>query len=135
MRLAFVCVISWLVGAAAYLSSLYLIYGETVGGADLTAVLFWSFAAALLAFPLIYLPLMLLLRRVLRGYKPAAFPAVASLVFVIPTAFIIGMFSTDSHGFLISLLSPEAMLFYCMFIAVGMTFGLCFVWCYRRGAI
>jgi hypothetical protein len=136
LNLAIVCVISWLVGVAAYLSSLHLIYGQTVEGADLTAVLIWSFVAALFAFPLIYLPTMLLLRRVLRGYQPvAAFPAVGALMFVIPTAFILGMFSIDGHGFLRSLVSPEALLFYCMFVAVGVTFGLGFVWCYREGAI
>ena len=136
LKLAIVCVVSWLVGVAVYLSSLYLMYGQTAEGADLAAVLFWSFVAAVFAFPLIYLPIMFLLRRILRGYKPvAAFPAVAALVFVIPTAFILGMFSIDGRGFLRSLVSPEALLFYCMFVAVGITFGLGFVWCYRRAAI
>ncbi len=136
MKLAIVCVVSWLVGVAAYLSSLRLIYRQSAEGADLTAVLFWSFVAALFAFVLIYLPIMLLLRRLLRGYKPAAaFPAVASLVFVLPTAFILFMFSTDGTGFLRSLVSPEALLFYFMFIAVGVSFGLGFVWCFRKAAI
>jgi hypothetical protein len=136
LKLAIVCVVSWLVGVAVYLSSLYLIYGQTAEGADLTAVLFWSFVAALFAFALIYLPIMFLLRRLLRGYKPVfAFPLVASLVFMIPTAFILGMFSTDGYGFLRSLVSAEALLFYCMFIAVGVSFGLGFVWCFRKGTI
>jgi hypothetical protein len=136
LKLAIVCVVSWLVGVAVYISSLYLIYGQTAEGADLAAILFWSFVAALLAFTLIYLPIMFLLRRLLRGYKSvAAFPLVASLVFVIPTAFILGTFSTDGYGFLRSLVSPKALLFYCMFVAVGVTFGLGFVWCYRKGAI
>ena len=131
-----VCVVSWLVGVAAYLSSLYFIYGQTAEGADLTAILFWSLMAALFAFALIYLPVLLLLRRLLHGYRPvAAFPAVASLVFVIPAAFILGMFSTDTDGFLRSLVSPEALLFYCMFVAVGVSFGLGFVWRFREGAI
>ncbi|MBA2731977.1 MAG: hypothetical protein H0U54_03685 [Acidobacteria bacterium] len=135
-KLAIVCIVSWLLGVAAYLSSLYLIYGQTAGGSDLTAVLFWSFTAALFAFALIYLPIMFLLRRLLRGYKPVvAFPVVASLGFIIPTAFILGRFSTDGSGFLRSLISPEAVLFYCMFIAVGVSFGLGFVWCFRKGAI
>ena len=136
LKLAIVCSASWLIGVAAYLSSLYLVYGQTAEGADLTAILFWSFVAAVFAFPLIYLPIMFLLRRLLRGYKPvAAFPVVAALVFVIPTAFILGMFSTDGYGFLRSMVSPEALLFYCMFIAVGVSFGLGFVWCSRKSAI
>jgi len=136
LKLAIVSTASWLIGVAAYLSALYFIYGQTAGRADLTAVLFWSFAAALIALPLIYLPVMFLLRRFLRGYKPViAFPVVASLMFVLPTAFILGMFSLDSAGFLRSFVSPEALLFYCMFIAVGVTFGLGFVWCFRKAAI
>ena len=136
LKLAIACAVSWLVGVAVYLSSLYLIYGQTAEGADLMAVLFWSLMAALFAFALIYLPIMFLLRRLLRGYKPvAAFPAVASLVFVFPTVFILGMFSTDGTGFLRLLVSPEALLFYCMFIAVGVSFGLGFVWCFRKAAI
>jgi len=136
LKLAIVCVLSWLVGVAAYLSTLYFIYGQTTGGSDITALLFWSFTTALLGFPLIYLPIMFLVRRLLRGYKPiAAFPAVASLAFIIPTAFILGMFSTDGYDFLRSLSSPEALLFYCMFIAVGVAFGLGFVWSFRKAAI
>lgn len=133
LKLAFICVVSWLVGVVVYFASLYLVYGQTAGRADLTAVLVWSFLAALFAFPLIYLPIMFLLRRLLRGYKPvAAFPVVASLVCIIPTAFILGMYSTGGSEFLRSLTSPEALLFYCMFIAVGISFGLGFVWCSRR---
>ena len=136
LKLAIVCVVSWLIGVAAYSSSLCLLYGQTAGRADLIAVLFWSFVASLFAFALIYLPVMFLPRRLLRGYKPAAvFPVAASLVFVLPTAFSLGMLSTDGSGFLRALGSPEALLFYCMFVAVGGTFGLGIVWCFRKTAI
>lgn len=136
LKLAIVCVASWLVGVAAYVSSLYLIYGQTAGGAGPMAVLIWSFAAAVSAFTLIYLPIVSLLRRLLRGYKPvAAFPLVASVGLVLPAAFILGLFSTDGSGLLHSLVSPEALLFYCMFIAAGASFGLGFVWCFREAAI
>lgn len=135
-KFVIVCIISWLVGVAVYLSSLYLIYGQVAEGADLTAVLVWSFSAALIAFPLIYLPLVLLLRRLLHGYKPVVtFPVVASLAGIIPTSLIIFMNSTSGSDFLHSLLSPEAALFYYMFIAAGVSFGLGFVWCYRSDAI
>ncbi len=133
LKLSVVCVVSWLIGVAVYLSSIYLIYGQAVGRADLTAFLFWSLMAALFALSLIYLPIMLLLRKLLGGYKPvAAFPVVASLMFIIPTAFILGVFSTDGYDFLRSLSSPEALLFYCMFIATGVVFGLGFVWSFRK---
>jgi hypothetical protein len=136
LKLAIVCVASWLIGVAAYFSALYLLYGQTAGRADLTAVLVWSFVAALSAFALIYLPALLLLRRLLRGFRPVAvFPLVASLLSVLPTAFILGMSSSDNRGFLRALVSPEASLFYCMFVAVGVTFGLGFVWCSRKPAI
>jgi hypothetical protein len=133
LKLTIVGVVSWLIGVAAYLSSLYLLYGQTAGRADLMAVLFWSATAALAAITSIYLPTMFLLRRFLHGLKPvAAFPLVASLIFILPTAFIVGMFSTHGSGFLRSLVSAEASLFYCMFIAIGVAFGLGFVWCFAR---
>lgn len=136
LKLAIVCVVSWLLGVAVYLSSLNLLYGQSAGRADLRAVLTWSLAAALFAFALIYLPIMFLLRRLLRGYKPvAAFPLVASLLFILPTAFMLGLSSTGGSGFIRSLAGPEAVLFYCMFAAVGMSFGLGFVWCSRKAAI
>jgi len=136
LKLVIVGTISWLLGVITYLSALYLIYGQTARGVDLTAVLSSSLVAAFLAFFLVYLPLMFLLRRLLRGYRPAiAFPAVASLTFIIPTVAILFMSSTSSYSLLNSLVSPEALLFYIMFIAVGGSFGLGFVWCFRKSAI
>ena len=135
LKLAIVCVVSWLIGIAVYLSSLHLLYGQTAGRADTMAVLLWSATAALAAFALIYLPTMFLLRRFLHGLKPvAAFPLVASLLFILPTAFVLGI-STDGLEFLRSLVSPEASLFYCMFFALGATVGLGFVWCFRKAEI
>jgi hypothetical protein len=132
-RLAIVCVVSWLAGVMTYLSSLRLIYGQTVSGNDLTAVLAWSFAASLIAFPLIYLPMMFLLRRLLNGFRPIiAFPLVASLAFILPTSFIVFMFSLSIDSFLHSLFDAEARLFHFMFIVVGFSFGLGFVWCFRN---
>jgi len=136
IRLIVVCVVSWLAGVMTYFSSLRLIYGETAEGSDRTAVLFWSFVASLFAFPLIYLPLMFLLRRLLNGFKPlAAFPAVASLVFILPTSFILFVFSLSIDGLFHSLFSPEAMLFHYTFIAVGFSFGIGFIWCFRDSGI
>ena len=62
-KLAIVCLVSWLIGVAVYLSALYLLYGQTAGRADLRAVLSWSFVAAVFVFIFIYLPILLLLRR------------------------------------------------------------------------
>src|SRR5438045_727940 len=127
-KFVIVCILSWLVGVAAYLSLLYFIYGETPEGNDLKAVLEWSFAAALIAFPLIYLPILLLLRRLLRGSKPVvAFPVVAALLCIIPVSLISFMFSDSVAGFLRSLVNHSAPLFYYMFIAAGVTFGLGFL--------
>ena len=132
IRLIIACALSWLVGVTTYFSSLRFIYHQTAEGADVTAVLFWSFAESLFAFSIVYLPMMFVLRRILHGFKPlAAFPAVASLAFILPTAFIMFMFSLSIDSFARSLFSPEAILFYLMFIAMGFSFGLGFVWCFR----
>lgn len=115
------------------MASLYLLYGQGIGRGDLIAVLYWSFVAATLTLALVYLPVMFGLRRLLSGYRPlAAYPIVGFLLFVLPTAVIVGSFSTDLSGFLRSIASPESLLFYLMFLAFGGTFGLSFAWSFRE---
>ena|SRR2546421_255910 len=131
-RLVITGVISWFIGITAYFSLLSIFYGETIEDADFIAALAWSFAAALLTFPTIYTPILLLMRRFLGGCKPAiAFPVLAALICIIPTVFIIWMFSTSTSSFLQGLLSREALLFYCLFIIAGISFGIGFVWSCR----
>jgi hypothetical protein len=120
---------SWAVGITTYLLSLAAFYHQSISRGDLSAVLFWSLLASLVAFPIVYLPCMFLLRRLLRGRSSVLlFPVAASLLGIIPTFLIL----LSQGGRVRDLISHEAFLFYCMFIAVGVVFGLGFVWLYGR---
>ena len=79
-----------------------------------------AFAAAV---PVVYLPVMKILKRVLGGYRPvAAFPLAAAVLGVVPTGLVMYAFG----GKVASLLSPEAVLFYWCFGMAGVAFGVGF---------
>ena len=116
--------LAWAVGVSAYLAGLYVIWGKAIGG-DLVFVLFWSLLAFLLAFPIVYIPVLFGLRRWLRGYRPMiAFPVAAVLVGILPTAWIVFVWG----GGFRALVSGEAGLFYILFGAVGVVLGVGFAW-------
>lgn len=120
---------SWAVGLAAYLGSLAVFYRQSISSGDLSAVLFWSLLAFALAFFALYLPVLLGVRRLLRGVRPLwPFPLLAMLLGVVPTALILFFWG----GGVRSLLSPEASLFYSMFAAAGVVAGFGFVFIYRH---
>jgi hypothetical protein len=125
--------ISWLLGVTTYFLFLFAFYSEAPEEGDLQAVLAWSFFAALLALPLVYYPLLVLVRKLLGSSRPViVFPLVSSLAFIIPSMLIIWMSSTSTSNFLRGLISSEAFLFYCLFLTVGISFGLGFVWSSRE---
>lgn len=131
-RLIITGVASWFLGIIVYFSLLSIFYREAVEGSDFKAALTWSFAAALLTFPAIYTPILLLARKLLGGCKPAIiFPVLAASICIVPAMFIIWMFSTSTSDFLHGLLNREALLFYCLFITSGALFGVGFVWSCR----
>jgi hypothetical protein len=81
----------------------------------------------------VYFPLFLLLRRLLGGCRPIlVFPIAGSLVFLIPTALVMWMSSTNASTFVSGLASAEALLFYLLFFVVGFTGGVGFVWSCRE---
>ena len=90
---------------------------------------FWSLVAFALAFFGLYLPVLLGVRRLLRGVRPLwPFPLVAGLLGVVPTATICFFWGGDVR----SLVSAEASLFYSMFATVGIVVGFAFVFIYRH---
>lgn len=98
MKLIIISIVSWLTGIGAYLLSLFIFYGETIGRADLIAVLFSSALASTVAFLTVYTPIMFLLKRILGGCKPAfVFPLTASLIFVLPTMLIMLAFNGGTN--------------------------------------
>jgi hypothetical protein len=135
IRLIAVPISSWLLGVAAYIISLYTLYGERIEAVDLEAVLSWSALALLAALLFVYLPVPLLLRRLMHGCEPVfVFALFGSWLFVIPTTIILLAWGGGAQlpG---SLISPESWLFHFMFIASGASFGVGFVYCHHPGAI
>jgi hypothetical protein len=120
VRMILVTICAWLVGLVTYESWLRIVWRQSMGG-DWAAVVFWSgvvFAVAALA---VYAPAMLVLRKLLGGYKPVLwFSIVASMLGVLPTAIIL----TVHGGGFGDLISAEAIVFYVMFVSAGVTFGL-----------
>lgn len=116
--------LAWAIGVSAYLGGLYGIWSQTIGG-DLDAVLFWSFLAFVITVPTVYVPILFGLRRWLRGYRPMiVYPIVAMLVGIIPTTIVVSVWGGGSRG----LVSPEAGLFFIMFVVAGVVLGVGFAW-------
>lgn len=119
MRILWAGVGAWLTGLGAYELLLRLLWGQSTGG-DWAAVAFWSALAWALAVPLLYVPALMLLEKLLGGYRPVVlFPLAAALLGVAPTALIALRWS----GSLAGLATPEAGLFFGMFTTVGLVFG------------
>jgi hypothetical protein len=69
---------SWLAGLTVYLGALALFYGQSISRGDLLKAGFWSLLGCALAFFVLYLPVLLGVRRLLRGFRPTwLFPFVA----------------------------------------------------------
>ena len=120
MRMIYASVAAWLVGLAVYEGWLRVAWGQSMG-ADWTSVAFASAQAFGVTVIVVYAPAMVFLRKRLGGYKPVVwFPAVASLLGVVPTAIIMFVWG----GRVQDLFSPEASVFYVMFAAAGVVFGL-----------
>jgi hypothetical protein len=90
---------------------------------DWVAVAHWSLVALSVSTLVVYAPAMMVVRRVLGGYRPIIwFPLVAILLGVIPTMLIF----VANGGNVSSWASPEARLFYIFFGVFGVMFGLGF---------
>jgi hypothetical protein len=117
--------LAWGAGVIVYLLALAAWWGQSIQWREVRAVLFWSALAFLLTTALVYTPVLLGLRRLLHGDRPLIiFPIVAMLLGVLPTMLIIAVWG----GGFRTLLSPEAALFYAMFLAAGLVLGLGFAW-------
>jgi hypothetical protein len=129
LKIILVFLTAWVIGLAAYLGALALIYRQSISAGDFSAVLIWSLLAFVIAFCVLYLPALFGLRWWLRGVRPLwPFPLLAVLLGIVPTALIVFLWS----GGLRSLLSPESSLFYAMFATVGVVVGVGFALIYRH---
>jgi len=123
MKLILLCVAAWLAGILSYLGALAVFYHQFISTGDLIAVVFWSLIAFGICSAALYSPALKGLRWLLRGARPVwAFPVLAVFLGAGPTALILFIWG----GGLRSLFTPEASLFYAMFLAVGLVLGFGF---------
>jgi hypothetical protein len=126
LKLAGVWIGSYLLGDA--LSAIYWSATSGFGGGFewFIEAAAWSFPVFVVALPLLYLPAMFGLRRLLGGVKPAvAFPVVAGILYVIPTALMFMLYK--SADWLQAMFSSMNVAFHIMFFTAGVLFGLGFV--------
>ena len=120
MTVLTLAVLGWLSGLVAYLAALGLLYGEGISSGDFWSVAFSSLIAFALCYWLLYLPILRLVRYVLRHPRwDWVFPIVGMLIGVVPTA-LIARFRGGSFR---ALLTPEAGLFLILFVVVGLVVG------------
>ena len=111
--------IATVLGSAAYIYSLRAIWSQDVGD-EYASVVFAALTSLLLAYPLVYLPMLKLLQRKLSGTKPyVLFPCCTVALGVIPVAIINLRWN---FGFR-AMLSPESQLLYIYFVVVGAVIG------------
>lgn len=122
-------IVSWILGILVCFAFIGLAYGQTPQGADVRWLIGSSFLASVLLLPTVYLPTMLLTRKLLRGCRPVfVFPVVGALLFFLPTLFIVWMLSTSASDVVRGFTTTEALPLDALFVALGVTFGLSFVW-------
>ena len=127
--------LAFAVGAATYLATLGLVWGERISRGDLEAILFWGgLAYGLVALPVFlasFLLVHLLRRAVLRARQPVApwfMPLFGALLGWAPTYALVRTWG----GGLADLLEPEVLLFYSFFGGSGLCFGLGWWWLFSR---
>ena len=125
--------VAWLLGCVAntiysYATAKDFVFQGVNHGSDAfnlaveTAV--WSFPIALIAFPLIYAPLMFGLRRVLGGLNPPIiFPLTGAALYLLPAALLFMQYKRDWFE---AFLSSQNIGFHIVFFFTGLFFGLGF---------
>ena len=120
MRWFFLIPGAWVTGVLTYLMALRIFFHESVSRGDLVFVLAWSLAAYAACLPVVYLPGLLALRWLMRGWRPVALFSLTGMAMgIVPVALITLAWS----GSFRALLTSEAALFLCMFIVVGGVLG------------
>lgn len=124
---------AWLLGCVAntiysYAAAEDFIFQGVNHGNDAFGLAFetmvWSFSTALIAFPLIYAPLMFGLRRSLGGLRPrVVFPLTGAVSYLLPTALLFMRYKRDWFEVL---LSYQNINFHITFFFTGLFFGLGF---------
>lgn len=128
MKLLVISVISWLAGLVPVLAIFHFVV-EPVSFADFMGFTVTSLGISLIAIVLLYLPGLFWLRRRLGGCERAA-------LFALLPAFILNAPILALTGFQAgrTMARSEALSFICLFIVMGLVFGLGFARIYREEA-
>lgn len=127
LKLFIIAVLSWLTGWATILSWDCL-FVETPSTADVFGFGTLTLITAVPIFALLYLPGLFWLRRKLGGCRPAAlFPFASGVLLNVPVV-AVSLFMGRLKA---SMAVGEHTLFIAGFVAMGLTFGLGFVWSCR----
>ena len=118
-RHAILIAVATIFATGAYCLALQIIWQQDIGR-EIGSVLFAALSSLVLAYPLVYLPVLRLLERKLHGTKPyVLFPLIAMIVGVAP----VGLINLRWNAGLQAMLSPESQLFYIYFTVVGIVIG------------
>ena len=135
MKVILLTLSAWVAGIAAYLVALPLFYNGFGSLSRLPAFLLWTLVAAFVIFPLLYLPCLLALRRLLHGCKPVLlFPLAACLLGFVSTFLTLFLLGTSGVPDARMLLGSEARFLYGIFTVVGLIVGFGFVRLYGRSS-
>lgn len=132
MKIVGITLGSWILGCAAYLVALRVIWDEGISRNDLRAVLFWSAMVVLPTTVFILIPAMLALRKwaIGRIANPAwVFVFTGAALGFVQVTMLVAMWSNDFRR---ALLTPEAALFSVLFGTFGAVFGASFYLAYGR---
>ena len=142
VRIIILCAIAWFFGLFAYVAACRVLYHQGIAFGELLGVAQLSLIASACAFGLVYIPAMLLLRRLLRGSRQVWIfpllsipltlvpPSIVFLLFAVPATLLNRKFpGRESLDFFVS---QEASLFYCMFGVAGLIIGCGFACIHYR---
>ena len=114
--------LSWLSGMFVILVAAFISY-EQFGIIDITSFTVLTLAGCIIVIPLIYLPVLKFLNRIVNADKQFIwFPACLILLANLPVYFIIWLKNNDLYGW------SEAVLFMLGFVITALIFGLCMAW-------
>jgi hypothetical protein len=134
MKLLAISFVAWLAGLVSYVAAIKVLWHQRITYGDMPAVVFWSGLAATIAIIICYAPIMLALRPYFVDGGTAGwivFPTLGIVLSIVPVALIFYVWSDNLAR---ALVTPEARLFFYMFVVFGAVFGSGVFVAYERTA-
>lgn len=125
-KLSLIWFASWAIACFINIFKCIAVAGDSVGDCIVQTAIF-SFAIIMPCFPILYLPIMFGLRRLLSGVEPKiVFLLISAFLYLLPLGWIYLFKSQTMTEWLIALFDPLGE-FNVVFFVTGLTFGLGFV--------